>query len=173
MEEKSADSKSGKPKRRRRPWRCSGCKTRRKQCPRNCVQMYTMNSKKDFETFSDGLRNCLWMEHVFGAVIFSVGSSWMIINENHIFWTQQITKVSQLTQRKRSRKEKWLHKIIQGFRVFSLAEIKKLNCANGSRFGDNCKMGFHEIFMILLLKIPDRTRFANRGLEISFQIGTW
>ena len=85
MEEKSADSKSGKPKRRRRPWRCSGCKTRRKQCPRNCVQMYTMNSKKDFETFSDGLRNCTWMEHVFWCSYFSVGWSWMIINENHIF----------------------------------------------------------------------------------------
>ena len=49
MEEKSADSKSGNLNRGKRPWRCSGCKTRRKQCPRNCVQMYTMNSKKDFE----------------------------------------------------------------------------------------------------------------------------
>ena len=50
-----------------------GAVVRRKHCPRNCVQMYTMNSTKemkDFETFSDGLRNCTGMEHVFGAFIF-------------------------------------------------------------------------------------------------------
>ena len=91
----------------------------------------------------------------------------MIINENHNYF-----QLFTIEDQKKVQERNLIGKIIQGFHVFSLAKIKKLNCAKGSRVGDNCKMGFHEIFMILLLKIPGRTRFANRGLEISFQIGT-